>query len=353
MQIAIDCRLFGSSGIGTFIANIVNDIVSQKDVMFLLIGREHDLKRYKQLPNVEILATDIKPFSLKEIFFFPTRRINQCDAFFTPYINLPFGINIPVFSTIHDVIFFDLKGLTSTTGRWVRSFFYKHTCAQSRLIFTVSHFSQKRIIHHFRPKIPIQVIYNGVSDSIKTVPKENVTKKNYILYVGNIKPHKGLKTLIEAYNLATERGLNQTLMIVGEYRNFKTTDKEVIRAWEGNKENILFTGRLSDKQLIQTIQEAQVLVLPSLYEGFGIPPMEALYLGTEAIVSDIPALNEIYEDFPVNFFKAGSQDDLAKNLINRVHIESKEFEQIRKKIDEKYNFSITANQIIETIKAYI
>lgn len=353
MQIAIDCRLFGSSGIGTFIANIVNYIVSQKDVMFLLIGREHDLKRYKQLPNVEILATDIKPFSLREILFFPTQRINRCDAFFTPYINLPLGINIPVFSTIHDVIFFDLKGLTSITGKWMRWLFYKHTCNQSRLVFTVSCFSKERIIHHFRPQIPIQVIYNGVSDSIRTVPKGNVTKKNYILYVGNIKPHKGLKTLIEAYNLAKKKGLDQTLMIVGEYRNFKTSDKEVIRAWERNKEYILFTGRLSEKQLIQTIQEAQVLILPSLYEGFGIPPMEALYLGTEAIVSDIPTLCEIYKDFPVSFFKAGNQEDLAKKLINRMHIETKEFEQIRKNIDEKYNFSITANQIIETIKAYI
>lgn len=351
MKIAIDCRLFGNSGIGTFISNIVGYIINNKEISFLLIGREKDLLQYKKLHNITIIENNIPPFSFQELFSFPIREINQCDAFFTPYINIPLGIKVPIFSTIHDVIFFDLKNLTSLSGRCLRWLFYKSTCIRSKLIFTVSEFSRQRILHHFNPSVPIEIIYNGVTISIKEQKLEYNNKKNNILYVGNIKPHKGLKTLVSAYNLAKEKGLEQNLLIVGEYKNFKTADNDFLQVIDSNKDNIIFTGRLSDEELIRKIKEAQVLVLPSLYEGFGIPPLEALYLGTDAIVSDIPSLSEIYKDLPVNFFKAGDIDGLSRLLFNYKHIPINDFEIIRKNIDKKYNFNLTANKILETIKA--
>ena len=351
MQIAIDCRLIGNSGIGTFIKNIVDYIVTNKEIAFLLIGKKNDLSYYKQYTNVEIQVCNIKPFSINEIFYFPTIRINQCDAFFTPYINIPLGIRVPIFSTIHDVIFFDLKELVSPLGRLARWFFYKNTCRKSKLIFTVSQFSQERIIHHFHPKTPIEIIYNGITKTIKEHQIKSTQKKNYILYVGNIKPHKGLKTLVEAYQLARKKGCSQKLVIVGEYQNFKTTDNDFLQILESDKENIIFTGRLSDEQLIIKIKEAQVLILPSFYEGFGIPPLEALYLGTDAIISDIPTLKEIYKDLPVTFFKTGDTMDLAQKLLQHKQNTTIEFESARNIIDNKYNFSITADIILKTIKA--
>lgn len=351
MKIAIDCRLFGNSGIGTFIKNIIDYIVTNKEISFLLIGREKDLSCYKQFPNVEKQECDIKPFSLKEILLFPTKQINQCDAFFTPYINIPLGIKVPIFSTIHDVIFFDLKELTSTIGRYSRWLFYKNACCKSKVIFTVSLFSKERIIHHFKPNVPIEIVYNGIAKPIKEQTiYQNQNKKDYIVYVGNIKPHKGLKTLVEAFQLAREKGFRNKLMIVGEYRNFKTTDNDFLKDVGTDNSNIIFTGRLSNAQLIETIKEAQTLILPSFYEGFGIPPLEALFLGTDAILSDIPALKEIYEELPVTFFKTGDIEDLTNKLLSYKKNTEEVFNYARKTIDRKYNFSITANKILETIK---
>ena len=350
MKIAIDCRLFGNSGIGTFIKNIVDYIVLHKNISFLLIGRKDDLYCYRQYANVEIQECSIKPFSLKEIFGFPTKQINQCDAFFTPYINIPLGIKIPVFSTIHDAIFFDLKDLTSTIGRCIRWLFYKYSCWKSKAIFTVSNFSRERIIHHFHPKAPIAIVYNGVAKHLKNNIENGVKKKEYILYVGNIKPHKGLKTLIEAYQLAKEKGFVNKLIIVGEYKNFKTTDNEFLQIVESDKENVIFTGRLSDVQLMDKIKEAKALVLPSFYEGFGIPPLEALYLGTDAIISDILVLKEIYSELPVTFFETGNSKDLSYKLLQYKRNTKLDFEQARQNIDNKYNFSITADNIIQIIK---
>jgi len=350
MKIAIDCRLFGNSGIGTFIKNIVEYIILHTEVSFLLIGRKEDIAAYTQFPNVHILENDIQPFSLKELFLFPVDEINQCNAFLTPYINLPGNIKVPVFSTIHDVIFFDLKEITSGIGRMLRRLFYVNVCTKSKIIFTVSEFSKSRIVHHFHPSVPIEVIYNGVAEPIK---KENIgirNKKGYILYVGNIKPHKGLKTLIEAYHQTAVCQPNLKLKIVGEYKNFKTTDHDMLQLLENHPDNIVFTGRLSDKELIRTIQEANVLVLPSLYEGFGIPPLEALYLGTDAIVSDIPALKEVYEKLPVTFFKAGNVQDLAYALQTYTPIEEEHWNAVRNQIDQTYNFRTTANHILKIIK---
>ena len=260
------------------------------------------------------------------------------------------GINIPIFSTIHDVIFFDLKELTSNIGRYSRWLFYKNTCIKSKVIFTVSQFSKERIIQHFHPNVPIEIVYNGVTKPIKEHQINQVTKKEYLIYVGNIKPHKGLKTLVEAYQLAKDKKINEKLVIVGEYQNFKTTDKDFLQVLEGDKDNIIFTGRLSDTQLIEKIKEAQALILPSFYEGFGIPPMEALYLKTNAIISDIPALKEIYIDLPVTFFQTGNAKDLADKLIKYKRNTMMEFDSAKRIIDNKYNFNLTANTILETIK---
>lgn len=351
MKLAIDCRLIGNSGIGTFIKNIVDNIVYNYEFSFLLIGRKEDLYCYSNSTNIEILECNIKPFSLKEIYLFPTKQINQCDAFFTPYINIPLGIKIPIYSTIHDVIFFDLKELTSTFGRYSRWLFYKNTCCKSKVIFTVSHFSKERIIHHFKPKMPIEIVYNGIAKlMMEQIVYQNPNKKDYIVYVGNIKPHKGLKILVEAFQLAREKGFRNKLMIVGEYRNFKTTDNDFLKDIGTENPNIIFTGRLSDSQLIETIKEAQALILPSFYEGFGIPPLEALFLGTDTILSDIPVLKEIYRELPVTFFKTGDIEDLANKLLNYKKNTEEVFNDARKAICENYNFNITANKILETIK---
>ena len=123
MKLAIDCRFVGKSGIGTYIENILDELVAHHPENEYLLIAEKPFADYVSLSNISYVITDIKPFSLKELFRFPVKEINKCDAFFTPYINIPGGIKVPVYSTIHDVIFLDLPELTSRIGRMVRWFF--------------------------------------------------------------------------------------------------------------------------------------------------------------------------------------------------------------------------------------
>ncbi len=314
MRLAIDCRFSQKSGIGTYIDNIVDCLLQYyPDNQYLLFCNRGS--RFKQTDNVKIIETDIKPFSVKELIKFPVEEINQCDAFFTPYINIPGRIKVPIYSVIHDVVFLDVDGLVSSIGRMVRKFYYKRAIKLSKKIFTVSQFSKDRILHHFPTQKEIIVAYNGVPNTIINYPEGSVDKKDYFLFVGNIKRHKGLHKLIKAYKNAKEQGLSSKLLIVGSNEKFRTSDEE-LTSLINNIQGIEFTGWVTDEKLLQLISEAKALVQPSLYEGFGLPPLEALYLGTDVMLSDIQVFKELYGDMPVTFFKVGNVDDLTSAMLN-------------------------------------
>lgn len=349
MKLAVDCRFIGKSGIGTFVENVVDELIRNHSEHQYLLFSDDELSEKWNYSNVNVLNTKVRPFSLEELSCFPSEEINQCDAFFTPYINIPQGIKIPIFSTIHDMVFFDVDGLVSPVGRLVRKFYYRRAIRKSTKIFTVSNFSKERIRHHFPTKKEIVVVYNGVSASIRAQQAKRVEKKDYFVYVGNIKKHKGLKMLVEAFCMAQERGLATKLLIVGNSENFRTSDNAVAGIINNNP-NIEFTGWVTNEKLVQLITEAKALIQPSFYEGFGIPPLEALYLGTNVILSDIPVFKEIYTGLPVTFFEKGNSVQLSEILLNYTP-EAYDREQIRRRIDLSYSYSIAAQTILHEMSS--
>lgn len=352
MKLAIDCRMTNSGGVGSYLNALLPYLTKKNEC--LLLGNKNELEKFNS-ERTEILSLETKTFSLKELFAFPKeilKKINECDIYYSPYFNVPGritgGIKIPVFTTIHDVVFLDVPGLASKSGTIIRKFFYKYAVFKSKKIFTVSEFSKERIIHHLKCKKPVVVTYNAVPGWFYEKKSETTEtkKENSILFVGNIKKHKGLSLLVDAFKIAKEKGFDLTLKIVGNSENFRTADKNIFKKIsEAPKNSILFTGRISDEELKNLYRKTKRLVQPSFYEGFGMPPLEAMSLGTKAIISDIPVFKEIYKDFPVTFFKAGDCNDLAEKLlsIKNETDEIKEFPQI-------YSFEKTAEIIQKTLE---
>lgn len=332
MKIAIDCRMYKSSGIGTYIREILPYLL-ETDNEFLLIGNEEELKKFKYNKKVKICECNIKIFTINEIIKFPIKEINKCDIFYTPYFNIPGRIKVPIFSTIHDVIFLDMPELTNKLGYIIRKIFYIRAYYLSKKIFTVSNFSKDRIKKYLGNKKEIIVTYNGVSKYILENKVMNLIKKDYFIFVGNIKKHKGLKTLLEAYKEAKEEGLKSGLVIVGNQNNFKTKDNEVIKVMkEANDIGIKFTGYITNEELRNLIGEAKALIQPSLYEGFGIPPLEAICLGTRAFITDIDVFKELYSDLDnIDFFKSENVAELKKLLLNPPNY-------IKKDLNLKYHY---------------
>lgn len=352
MKIAIDARLIGNSGIGTYIENMVPMLVNKyKQHHYLIIGNEKQIGLYRGISNVDLLITDISQFSLKECIAFPVEEINKCDAFYCPYINVPGGISVPVYSTIHDVIFLDMKGLSSRLGTLLRWAFYKRAIYLSKALFTVSEFSAKRIRSHFNTKKDIYVTFSAISKQIKEyIPKkERLYDFSYYVYIGNIKKHKGIDILVNAINESNKRGFDIKLVVIGDYKKMKTKDKSVMDMLNSANGNVLFTGFVPNDKLCDILSQSLALVLPTRYEGFGLPPLESLYLGGNAIVTDLPVLREVYSELPVSFFKDGDVHALADLLMLKLQLNT-DVAKTRQYIDSHYNFEIIADKIVQVIE---
>ncbi|MBQ5999370.1 MAG: glycosyltransferase family 4 protein [Treponema sp.] len=349
MKIAIDCRMLGSGGIGSYLAALLPYFTQNYEC--LLLGDSKTLVQYKN-KNTSIEDCNIKTFSITELFRFPKailKKINECALFYSPYCNVPGGIKIPIYTTIHDVVFLDVPGLASKTGTYIRKLCYLYAIKKSSLIFTVSEFSKERIIHHLKCKKDVVVTYNAVPSwflTEKDIADEN--KQNYILFVGNIKKHKGLSVLIDAFLEARSKGFASYLKIVGNAANFRTNDQSVLNKIQSAPAgSIVFTGKISDSDLKFLYKNALRLVQPSFYEGFGMPPLEAMSLGTKVILSDIPVFKEIYKDFPVKFFRTGNSSDLCNKLLS-----IKDDKEPVKNLPEIYSFERTFSIIRRTLEEH-
>lgn len=339
MKIAIDCRYLGKSGIGRVCQGIL-DHLDYNEHEYFLIGNEEKLRAYSP---AYIIPNDGNPFSPKGLFSFP-KMINQfCDCIIIPNFIIPYGIRIPVYSVMHDLIFLDLPKITTKgfLDYRIKKMLLKRCMKKSVRIACVSGFTKSRCEHYF-PKYAgkCYVNYIGLSEEVLNFDTSGIEKTNSIIYVGNVKPHKGLKTLIDAFHMLP-KGMYR-LKIIGEKEGFLVGMKEE----DLKSDDVIFTGRLSDDQLLREIASAKFLVQPSLYEGFGLPPLEALYLGTQPIISDIPVFKEVYGDLPVIFFKTEDAKDLENVLIRAQRVSFTAISEFT----QKYHYQNFAKRLISFIK---
>ena len=165
----------------------------------------------------------------------------------------------------------------------------------------------------------------------------------------SIKKHKGIDILIKAINESNERGFDIKLVVVGDYKKIKTKDKNVMNLLNSANNNVLFTGFVPNDKLYDILSQSLALVLPTHYEGFGLPPLESLYLGGNAIITDLPVLREVYSELPVSFFKEGDVNALAELLMLKLQLNT-DVAKTRQYIDCHYNFEIIADKIIQVIE---
>jgi glycosyltransferase involved in cell wall biosynthesis len=357
MNITVDCRTIGDSGVGVYLRGCLPFFLASSHHFILLGDRETILAlggaKTPRMSNAEFLPCKIKTFSVRELFFFPARlkrKINKADIYYSPFFNIPGGIKIPVYCTIHDVVFPDMPELTSRPGLLVRMFFFRRAVKRSKKVFTVSNFSKSRIQHYFGAAVPVIVTHSALQPFFFEPSAGPCQKSKTIVFIGNIKRHKGLSCLLEAFLLAREEGLSHRLIIIGGKEDFRTSDKELLKKIGGIDASVVeFTGHIDNDTLKRLISRAALLVQPSLYEGFGLPPLEAMILGTRALISDIPVFREIYAGFPVVFFEAGNVIDLKNKLMEQLFNREPETLALSPELSERYSFKKTSDTILKEL----
>lgn len=227
-----------------------------------------------------------------------------------------------IINTVHDLTAF----LFPETMKKSSMIYFKNSIINamkiSDCIITVSNSSKKDILKKFNPK-EISVINNGISDVFQNfnfneelnirIKEKYSLGEDYILCLGTLEPRKNLELLLKAYSELKKEGITkEKLIIVG--RNgwkFENILKEL--QMEDIQKDIIFTGFVEDEYLPYIYHNSKVFVFPSVYEGFGIPPIEAMYMETKVICSDIDVLKEVCGD-EIIYFKSCDLCDLKNKL---------------------------------------
>ena len=171
-------------------------------------------------------------------------------------------------------------------------------------IITGSNFTKQEIIDYMQiPQDKISVIYHGVNHELyKPYPQNELQEtkakfdlpKKFLLFVGSIEPRKNLLTLLRAYNLLTNEEKGELPLILVGFKGW--SNQEIMQEIEKNRDFIRYLGFVSDSELAHIYNLATVFIYPSLYEGFGLPPLEAMACGTPVIVSSVASLPEVCGD---------------------------------------------------------
>lgn len=338
IKIGFDARMVRHSGIGTYIGGILTHLTSNKDFDFTLFG---DLVKIADYPAKKVLA-NFPIYSLQEQFFFPALlKKDPLDLLHVPHYNIPLGYRGNLVATVHDLI--HLRFPPSRIAYFYARTMLGAVCRKTKIIIASSFNTKKDLIELVgADENKIRVIYPGVPDRFsKTITASSSScdqKKgeqreeifDYILYVGNIKPTKNIKTLMEAFRSAKKRINDLHLILVG--KNFMP---EYTKQFDENSQ-IQFLGEISHEKLTKIYRQAKLFVFPSLYEGFGFPPLEAMVSGVPVISSNAASLPEVVGN-AAELFDPNNIEELA-NLIcglwedkgKRDLLRLRGFEQVKK-----------------------
>jgi glycosyltransferase involved in cell wall biosynthesis len=313
VRVAIDARKLHDFGIGTYIRNLLRQLARiDRQTDYVLLSPAADRNVAAQLgPNFRTVLEPSPNYSLREQVHVPwVLRRERPDVFHAPHYVLPAAVPCRSVVTIHDCIhlMFPQYLPNKMAYAYARASMWTAVKRSDRIL-TVSEASKRDILHFFNvaPE-KIVVVYNAIDDHFwLTPPDEEVARvreryqldHQFILYVGNIKPHKNLVRLIEAFAELRRTGFEELkLLIIGDEISKLPSLRRAVHGHKLHK-HVRFLGYVSDDTLRVLYRLASLFVFPSLYEGFGLPPLEAMASGTPVVTSNQSSMPEVTGDAAV------------------------------------------------------
>ena len=302
MRIGIDARKINDTGIGRYIASLVENLLRVDDKNeYVLFFDPKDAENFDD-PKSRVTKI-IEPsgkYSIAEHFSLPSKANRLgLDIFHAPHYVLPFFMKVPSVVTVHDVIHL-LDPAFGLPAREYARFMIRSAIARARRVITVSDYTKRNLIGLFHtPSDKISVIPNGGGNGFvrssdedikKTADKYGITP-GYYLFVGSDRPHKNLKAVAETLRLM---GNDSFFVVAGRVGD---DSKKLFAGVEGR---VRFIGQNIEKvEMAALYSGASALLFPSFHEGFGLPPLEAMACGTPVVASNASCMPEILGDSSV------------------------------------------------------
>ncbi len=315
-HLTVDARMIALSGIGMVIRHILKRLPEHlPDWQITLIGEKAVIA--EQLEHADaftVMACSAPIYSLKEQKEVPKAIPDDTDLLWCPHYVIPLLYKGKMVVTVHDVCHLAWSDY--------RNAWHKRLYAGGMLwvvgrkaarVIADSDFTKAEIARYTPiPLEKVQTILCGVDEAWFEVTKPPVAEVPYLLYVGNVKPHKNLLRLLHAFEKVKD-DIPHTLTIVGRREGFIHDDKEVADYAGRLGDRVRFTGFVSDEELKTITAGAEMLVMPSLYEGFGLPPLEAMACGVPVVCSDAASLPEVCGDAAL-MMDAHRADEIAVKI---------------------------------------
>jgi len=371
MRIAIDATIIRKeiTGTGFYIINLLNGLTKIDNLnKYYIFGDKQCLEEFIKINKKNFIVVN-KRFKnrviriLWQYFIFPiVLKRKRIDILHSPnYITPLFKFGFKIILTVHDLTFLLFPLKYTITKRLLFGKMLPFFIKMSDKIIAVSENTKKDILKFFNiPEDKIVVTYESYPDyyndsidasTAKSVVKKYGIEKNFILYVGMIEPRKNIISLLKAFS-KLDNEIDLDLVIVGK----KGWYYEEIERYMENikftelKNKIIFTGYVPEEELKYFYKSAFIFVYPTLYEGFGLPPLQAMACGTPVITSNISSLPEVVGDAAIKI----NPDDLGelKNSIKCLYKnEEKRDKLIKKGLENAKKFSLE-NAALNVLSLY-
>jgi glycosyltransferase involved in cell wall biosynthesis len=369
MRIGIDARFYGTlgKGLGRYVSELIARLERLDDgneyVIFLRNGNFDDY--VPSNPRFAKVRAEFPWYGWREQLIYPLwlRRF-RIDLMHFPHFNVPFFYRRPFVVTIHDLILLSHPTpRASTLGPLLYRIKYAayrliiaHAMRASQAVITVSESSRNEIRKRFSfmHGREIAVTYEAVTPAVESTvpaPRAEAVTAPFLLYVGNAYPHKNLDALLAAFADFRKRGFaDRTLVLVGSQDYFyDRLHRDAIKL--GMADGVKFFGRATDAELATLYRRAEAYVFPSLCEGFGLPPLEAMSNGLPVASSKAAAMPEILGDAAL-YFDPSDQTSIVDALVNIVTDNALRTELIRKGLSRaaEFDWDDCARQTMEVYR---
>lgn len=355
MKIAIDANVltFEPSGVAKSLLYLFNACKKIDNSLEIVCFSQKEVKNDFDFLNKKFLYKKF-PFNIQDITF--KKNISDCDFVhyhwngqIVKYIDKKNSIMM-----LHDVLPLEIPNYFKNNNQ--REKYIKKTQKDidiARFILTPSQYSKEQIIKNFQVDKEIIVLHHGVTLPENINLRERADKNSYLIYVGGYDSRKGLVPLLKAYIHGVKNGLiNKNFVLVGKPNYFSEEFKQLVS--EAKSMGVLKeTGYVDENELANLIFNANALVYPSKYEGFGLPPLETMKLGCPVVTTKHTSIPEIcedaclYSDFEdVNDFiytlKKLEDNDIKNSLVEKGRIQA-----------EKFSWEKTAEKYLDILNKYI
>lgn len=329
MKVAIDARKWQDYGIGTYVRNLVRHLarLDRETTYFLFCQRADEATLRDLAGNFVPVVEDSAGYGVREHLSIPLKlRRLGAQLLHSPHYVRPLFCGVPSVVTIHDCIHLLFPQYLPNRMAWR----YAHVMMgsairRSALVFTVSEASRRDILHFYPWADPekVVVVPNAIDadlledpgvEEMERVRERYQIRGRFVLFAGNIKPHKNLERLIEAFARLRARPGHEDLrlFLIGEEVSRYPSLRRAMEA-AGVRAEVRFFGFVPHRTLAALYRLASIFAFPSLYEGFGLPPLEAMACGIPVLTSRLSSLPEVVGDAAV-LVDPYDVDDIARGL---------------------------------------